>query len=334
MFNSTHTLVGFALAGTGIGRWTRYATATAVVAANLPDVDILTGLIDGVSYIQYHRGMTHTLAGIPFLALGLAGVMHRVARIRGGPPARFWPLFLIAAISMMTHPMLDYANTYGVRPFAPFEKAWFYGDCLFVFDPFLDLVLLAGVLAGRFFRRRPFAVVSAMAIATAYVGLRVELRDVARGYLAEHTRSRSDIRRLGVSPDIFNPWRWTGLIETEYEFLRVPIDIGTGVGESDLRIDKAPDSDVTRKARQTRAAEVFLEFARFPFSKVEQIDAGYRVVFSDFRFYRREPSAGFAVEVFLDRDLNPLREGFAFDQPVRVASAPASSPSSSRDATR
>ena len=35
---------------------------------------------------------------------------------------------------MATHPILDYANNYGLRPFLPFDGAWYYGDVLFIFD--------------------------------------------------------------------------------------------------------------------------------------------------------------------------------------------------------
>src|SRR5437867_12265765 len=44
MFNSTHTFVGLAIAKTGAEKSVRYATATAVIASNLPDIDRIAGL--------------------------------------------------------------------------------------------------------------------------------------------------------------------------------------------------------------------------------------------------------------------------------------------------
>src|SRR5881396_529045 len=61
MFNSTHTLVGFAIARTGAGKWTRHATATAVIASNLPDIDSIAGLWGTAAYLNHHRGITHAL---------------------------------------------------------------------------------------------------------------------------------------------------------------------------------------------------------------------------------------------------------------------------------
>src|SRR5215510_6041489 len=129
MFNSTHTFVGLAIARTGVDKWVRYATATAVIAANLPDVDIVAALSGTPSYIDFHRGITHSLIGVPILALLLAAAMYPFS-------GKFRKTYAIALIAMATHPLLDFTNSYGWRPFVPFNGRWFYGDILFVFDPY------------------------------------------------------------------------------------------------------------------------------------------------------------------------------------------------------
>ena len=45
--------------------------------------------------------------------------------------------------------MLDWLNTYGVRLLMPFDGAWFYGDALFVVDPWVWLLLGASVVLAR-----------------------------------------------------------------------------------------------------------------------------------------------------------------------------------------
>src|SRR3954471_5440156 len=52
MFNSTHTFVGLAVARTGLDKWVPRAAVTAVIAANLPDVDIVFDLAGVPSYIE------------------------------------------------------------------------------------------------------------------------------------------------------------------------------------------------------------------------------------------------------------------------------------------
>src|SRR5205814_4677248 len=42
-----------------------------------------------------------------------------------------------------------YTNTYGLRPFLPWNPTWYYGDLLPIIDPYLDAVLFTGILAGE-----------------------------------------------------------------------------------------------------------------------------------------------------------------------------------------
>src|SRR5207247_4842903 len=120
MFNSTHTFVGLAVARTGLDKWVPRAAVTAVIAANLPDVDIVFDLAGVPSFIEHHRGFSHSIVGIPLLSLALAGCMYVFTR-------NFWRTFVVALLVMATHPALDYSNAYGLRPFLPFTGSWHYG---------------------------------------------------------------------------------------------------------------------------------------------------------------------------------------------------------------
>ena len=106
MFNSTHTFVGLAIARTGGDEWVPHAGLTAVIASNLPDIDIITAAMGTATYIDYHRGLTHSLLGLPFFSLLIAAAMYYFS-------GKFWRTFTIALIAMATHPALDYLNTYG-----------------------------------------------------------------------------------------------------------------------------------------------------------------------------------------------------------------------------
>ena len=68
MFNSTHTLLGIAIARSGLDRWTPHATTTAIVASNFPDIDAFTLFADSAIYLDHHRGITHSVFAIPFMA--------------------------------------------------------------------------------------------------------------------------------------------------------------------------------------------------------------------------------------------------------------------------
>src|SRR5436853_7936151 len=125
MDNLTHTLVGAALAETGLKRITPLATPTLLIAANAPDIDVISRGFGQLAFLHYHRGLTHSLVGLPALAALLAvivwGCSRGLERLTGSAAwrARFGPLFGLSLLAIATHPLLDFTNAYGWRPFLP-----------------------------------------------------------------------------------------------------------------------------------------------------------------------------------------------------------------------
>ncbi len=152
--NITHTLFALALSRVRpLGR-ARLAVPMLVVAANLPDVDVVMRVVKGpAGYLEYHRGITHSFAGLALLSVLLA-MLARFAEQRFDPrPDRCGPFALESCFpaivaGLLSHFVLDYAISYGIRPFLPFSPRWYYGDLLFVVDPWLWL-LFGGLAALR-----------------------------------------------------------------------------------------------------------------------------------------------------------------------------------------
>ena len=69
MDNLTHSLTGLALSRAGLNRVCPRATAILLIAANAPDTDALSGLRSQLSYLEYHRHITHALLFVPVMAL-------------------------------------------------------------------------------------------------------------------------------------------------------------------------------------------------------------------------------------------------------------------------
>lgn len=146
MDNLTHTLVGLAAAKAGLERASPYSTAVCVLAANAPDADIFAALKGRWFYLQHHRGITHSIVGTLALALLIPLAFYAaeklIARLRGRPPRiRLRGLVLASVLASATHPVLDWTNNYGVRPFLPWSGKWYYGDLVFIVDPWLWLGL-------------------------------------------------------------------------------------------------------------------------------------------------------------------------------------------------
>jgi inner membrane protein len=156
----THTLAGATMARAGLDRRTPLAAATLMLGANAPDIDILAMFAGEYAAIAFRRGWTHGPLAWPLLVLGLVGIMlawDRWVRRRRDPaaaPADARALALLAAIGVLSHPALDWLNTYGIRLLMPVGREWYYGDAVFIVDPYVWLVLGAGLLFPRRTARR------------------------------------------------------------------------------------------------------------------------------------------------------------------------------------
>lgn len=159
-----HTLVGAALAETGLKKHSRLATATLIVGANLPDIDAATMFISGDAALYFRRGHTHGILAMLVLPLLLAAAIYLWQRWRGasresdvGPPFRPIVILALAFVAVWSHPLLDWLNTYGVRLLMPFDGSWFYGDTLFIIDPWLWLLAASGIVLARSRNRQALA---------------------------------------------------------------------------------------------------------------------------------------------------------------------------------
>ena len=199
MDNICHTLVGAALAEAGLKRRTALGAATLMIAANFPDIDVVAVPL-GHS-LGFRRGVTHGIPALIVLPLVLTGLMlawHRWRR-RGESPHAGW-LLALSAIGIVTHPVLDWMNTYGMRWLAPFDPSWSYGDALFIVDPWIWLTLGLGVWVSRRRDRQggaswfqPARV--ALAVVGVYIAAMMALSSSARGSV------RTALAARGLVPD-------------------------------------------------------------------------------------------------------------------------------------
>ena len=146
-----HTLAGACMAESGLKRLSPLASSTLIIAANIPDVDGACYLHGADLAFAFRRGWTHGVLAVALLPVALTAVMVAIDRLlsRRNPerrPARPRALLGLAALGVLSHPFLDWLNNYGVRLLMPFSDRWFYGDTLFIVDPWLWLILGGAVM--------------------------------------------------------------------------------------------------------------------------------------------------------------------------------------------
>lgn len=340
----THFLTGACLGRAGLNRKTALATVTLTLAAELPDIDMLWYFKGSSAGFAHHRGFTHSFLGIPFMAaLTLAFVwtgrwMFLKARNGRGlssrfprPPVRWWLLYLYACIALLSHILLDFTNSYGVRPFAPFDPHWYEWSIVFIVEPVLLAGLTIGLLMPPLFglissevgarqtapRGRGWAIFALIVMALTWGVRDYEHRRALAAMDAITYHGQDAIRRM-ASPAMLNPFQWAGVVETKDFFETMPVNSLTPEvdpeNESKLYY-KPPETAESLAAKKSYLGRVYLDWAKYPFFETEKLQSpeqGTIIHFSDLRFayFRRRGRAPLGACVLLDPQLHVVSEGF------------------------
>ncbi|HEU5184061.1 MAG TPA: metal-dependent hydrolase [Gemmatimonadaceae bacterium] len=289
MDNLAHTLAGLAIAEAGLRRKTAFGATTLAIAANLPDVDALIYLFgDGVDALAFRRGWTHGVLAMVVLPLLLAVCMRGVVRLRNGrdhaPPAEWRWLIALSAIGVWSHPLLDLLNTYGVRLLMPFSGRWFYGDALFIIDPWLWMALLTGIVASRVrVSTRPARI--AIGLVGIYAMAMAVSSRAGRG-IVERQAGGDAASSVMVSPVPVMPFRRFVVrdLGDRYETGALTLGMSSGYHAADQALS-GRGTDLAVAAARTRDGAAFLSWSRFPrFSLVPSTSTEVLVRISDMRY--------------------------------------------------
>ncbi len=324
MDNLTHTLTGVLLARAGLSRLTPRATALCLLGANIADLDVIVAT-SGINYLNYHRHLTHSLLAVPVmaaLAVTLVELSARWFRPRAGP-ARWGRAWIVACVAALTHPLLDMANAYGIRPWLPFSSRWQSWDILFVVDPWVWAILLLTTLVPALLRlanreigarsdpRRSAAWVGLLAL-IGFMGARAVLHHGAVETINAYLYDGSPALRVAAFPSSFNPFVWSAYIETERYYQIATLDVRETYDPSGgRRFYKAADGPALETAWDSRIGRDYARFARYAYAQVEQFPEGYVVRLADFRF-RRGEGFGFLCTIEMDRAYHVVRQVFRF----------------------
>ena len=322
----------------GLNRKTALATVVLTLAAEAPDLDVLSRFGGPAFGFAHHRGFTHSFVGVPIDAAVVLGFVYLIWRLRGRKikdpnlPPRWGLLYLYACLAGLSHILLDFTNNYGVRPFWPFSEKWYSWDIVFIFEPIMFTCLLFGLIVPSFFKlidseigarsRGPRGRIAATLALLAVVGL-WGLRDFehrrAVNMLAARTYEGAEPLRASAYPSLANPFRWYGVVETPAFFVLAPVNaIGPDIdSEDDLTIRYKPEeTPITLAAKRSYLGRVYLDWAQYPITETETLASpggGYIVNFQDLRFVR--------LPRLLDRGSGPRRAlsaGVQLDQNLHV----------------
>lgn len=302
--------MGAALGEAGLKRRTRYGSATLMIAANLPDIDVAV-FATRIPAIGFRRGWTHGILAqilLPLLYTLIVVAYDRVrrrraaARPRTGQATRLRPApspadddeaslhvgwtLLLSYVGVYSHVALDYMNNYGVRLLAPRDWHWFYGDTLFIADPWLWITLGLGVwLSRRWLSPRPAR--ASLVVATLYIALMFMGARAARTIVIDAWRDSRGVvpRALMVGPLPATPFTREVIVDAGDHYERGQFSwFGPQVTFSPGIIPKNDRRPEVRAARDSGDIHAFLSWARFPFWIIEHDADGAHVTVGDMRF--------------------------------------------------
>jgi inner membrane protein len=303
----THFLTGACLGRAGLNRKTALATLTLTLAAEAPDLDIFSRFGGPAFGFAHHRGFTHSFLGLPLVGALVVAFVYVVWRLRGrkvNDPklSPSWGLlFIYAYVAGVSHILLDFTNNYGVRPFWPFSERWYSWDIVFIVEPVMLAFLALGLVVPFLFslvdkeigakQRGPrgrFAASLALLGVALMWGVRDYEHRQAVSALEARTYNDADPIRASAYPTWFNPFHWDGVVETQAFFALAPVNSLTPEVDPEGRVEiryKPEETPITLAAKKSYMGRVFLDWAEYPITEVEQLEAGsYIVRFQDLRY--------------------------------------------------
>ena len=325
MDNVTHTLVGVALARAGFKRVTPHATLLLVIAANLPDIDVLSLGGGQLADLEVHRGYTHTFIALPIVAL----IAVALTAVIGTEKLSFLKAWAVALVGASSHLLLDWTNSFGIRPLLPFSSRWFYLDLNGLYDGVilvaLSIALLwpwfVGLVAGEIGRSGKRSgqgsALAGLLFLVLFEGGRWSLHERALTQLNSRLYDGAVPLNVAALPEPNNPFKWTGVVETQDAYRIVETGALDLSNASDSRVFFKPAQGVAYKAAvRNEAFRYFLYFSRFPVWGIEPVQlnsgVGKHLDLSDLRF--GVPGEGsFHAIALVDAAGQLLESGFRFD---------------------
>lgn len=306
MDNVCHTLVGAAFGEAGLKYRTRFGAAALMISANISDVDVLV-FATGTPPVSFRRGITHGVIAQILLPIVLTGIFMAIARLRPAegddrPPLKPAWLLALSFAGVYSHVFLDFLNNYGVRLLTPFNWRWFYGDSVFIIDPWLWLMLGVGIWLTRR-RQAPTPVRGALLFATAYILLMLVSARAARGTVERvwHGMRGASPVALMVGPVPITPFTREVIVDAGDHYESGTFSLwSTALTMGPDRVAKNDDRPEVAAAREAPNVRAFLVWSRFPYWTLHPEGLNVRVSVFDMRF--AGGGRGFSQSVVVPRD--------------------------------
>lgn len=285
------------------------------LAAAFPDLDFVASWISPLSYLYYHRGITHSLVVLPAWGLLLALLCALIWR--QGPGWRAY--FGVIAWGIGIHIAGDWITSFGTMIFAPLTDARYGIATTFIIDLWFTGIILAALLAASAWRRSRAPALAGLAVLVGYVSMQYVLQQRAEDFGAAYARAAGFQQALVTAqPRPVSPFNWMVVVsegdDYHYSLInlwrREAVQLGPDagliarLGAPYLPVEQAvwmqaprygiapAEVALAREAWQQPQLAFFRWFAQYPvLHKIESGNPETCVWFHDLRFFTPGRSA-------------------------------------------
>ena len=186
--------------------------AAGFFACAAPDLDFVLSYAGTVTYLEQHRGVTHSVLLLPFWALLISWILAKILR----EPRGWRALYGVTALSIAAHILGDLITSFGTIVFAPLSD-WRAGiGTTFIIDLWFSGIILAGLVVSAVFRRSRWPALAASAVLVGYVGFQYVQKQNAIDFGQQYARSNGmDGAVVTAQPKPVLPFNWTVFVSDE-----------------------------------------------------------------------------------------------------------------------
>lgn len=263
----SHALIAFSLAGLS-GHQPAFSDPlflVTVLGAQAPDLDIITYLHGGITYLRQHRASSHSLPGILGWSLLIAISVHLLFALQ----TNILSLFFWAFIGGLSHILSDYANTHGAALLWPLKKERISCHLLNVFDPIIFVFLL--IFDAYMFYTGQFSWYLAIFL-FAYTLFRLFLKKQAYCYLNRYFKNET-VHQILIMPSLRRLFALDFVVQTDQGYFAGQItnkNLSVQITATFPFIEDA--STLIIKAKRTPIGRFFRTFS--PFAYFEELREG------------------------------------------------------------
>lgn len=214
----THALSGALLARatksnlvqTGLSLKARIIAGT--LAAAFPDIDFIARLFGDLTYLENHRGITHSFIFLPVWALLLAVIFSKLSK-----SYYHWKdFYLVAASGLAIHILGDVITAYGTMMFAPLSNEKYAWPTTFIIDFYFTGIIVAALIMATIFRAHGKKIAATgLIFLLVYIGYQATLsqqaKDIANNYIEKNHLKNAHVY---VMPQPLSPYYWKAVIKT------------------------------------------------------------------------------------------------------------------------